>query len=197
MKKSLILIVIFSIVILGCKEANKQSEKEIIKKDIIKKDIDVKKIAKKEIPKDLLNQKLVGLVIKNTKETDVNKKYWVDFAASCMCDSPSIYINKKTNKLIIFNYCDNGTPPNNLEQSFEYVIYKFESDDKDLSVFSKDENDNDLVLIFSEISNSKIYNLKVIGKFPNDYVGNTLNKFFITKSNLKNLKKEDCGGFDG
>jgi len=204
MKKALIILAIISISIYGCNQIDKTSKIKNIQTDVKKYDSIVKSSETKKINleydkkfKEIFNQKLIGLTIKKKKETNDNKRYWVDFSAACMCNSPSIYIDEKFKKLIIFNYCDNGTPPNDLEQSFEYIIYKIENDETSISIHSKNKNDINLVLKFNKISNSQIYRLQIMGRFPDSYVGSKLNEYFITKSNIYNFEIEDCGDFDG
>ncbi|NQD70884.1 hypothetical protein HP439_09155 [Sphingobacterium shayense] len=139
----------------------------------------------------LFNVPLTGLSIVNPKEPDIFKKYGLDFSTVCNCNSPSIYLNKDANELIIFNYCDNNIFFKDIKNKYVFNVGKLEVDDEKMIVSSPD-----LELSFQKIENGEIYRMKVLrGKFPSNFVGNDLKSFFTSQP--KKFQKTGCGDYDG
>lgn len=95
------------------------------------------KITPKKNEKDqtLINKKLVGLSIKNKKETNVYKKYWIDFYSTCMWQAPSFYIDDENKKLYIFNYSEKKFKTINNEDIWVmFNIEKIDFENENLSI---------------------------------------------------------------
>jgi len=139
----------------------------------------------------LFNVQLTGLSTINSKEQDIYKKYGLDFSTLCNCNSPSIYLNKESKELIIFNYCDNEKPFKDIKNKYLFKIDKLEVIDDEMIV----SNDN-LELSFQKLEDGKIYQMKILkGKFPNDFVGNDLKTFYTSQP--EKFQKISCGDYDG
>ena len=108
-----------------------------------------------------------------------------------MCDSPSLYIDKNLNELIIFNYCDSNQSLSTIENKIIFKITNIEKKIDGIVVFAE----QNLKLTFKKEDKLPIFQMKVEGDFPNEYVGSDLKSFFTFEP--EKFQKEDCGDFDG
>lgn len=164
------------------KRKNEQINKKINESSYQQKDFET-----------LLNKNIVGLSIVNTKEKSVYKKYGIDFSTSCLCDSPTLHIDKKKNELIIFNYCDSSTNTSTFREIKQKHIYKISKITIENNIIITTENN--LTITFSKIKNLPLYELSIKGAFPTDYTGNDLKKIYTTEP--EKYVKEDCGDYEG
>ncbi len=208
MEKNLV-IVFFILLFLSCKDDKSETQtnsskgidsitqktKEddtIVDDEIINKnDTDSKEKTSFQGFELLFNHKLIGLSIINDKEEDPYKKYGLDFSTVCFCNSPSMYIDINSKKLIIFNYCDSKKTIDSIEKKTIFKITKIENEGNKISI----NTSNNLKLIYEKKSELPLFQIQIEGNFPNEYVGNDLKKFFT--STPEKFQEEDCGDFDG
>jgi len=139
----------------------------------------------------IVNHNLIGLSIIDEKARDPLKKYGLDSSTVCVCDSPSMYIDLDSKKLIIFNYCDSNESLNLIENKVSYLITNLETSSDKLVIFTN----SNLKITFEKTTNFSIFQLRVVGDFPKQYVGNDLKLFFTPEP--EKFQKEDCGDFGG
>ena len=196
--RAIIIILLF----ISCENASKKSEIPSIKKiDSIhfqspknnrkNSTIEEKKYSD-TIFGNLFNKELIGISIKKGEKN--KRKYWIDFYSICMCDSPSIFIDKENNKVYLYSYCRDYLPPNKKEFFFEYFINKMILKKNKTEISIKNNELGNLIFKFIELEND-VYELKVEGDLPTNYIGSRINAYFTTKPSK--FEKEDCGGFDG
>jgi hypothetical protein len=139
----------------------------------------------------LLNKNIIGLSIINAKEQSLYKKYGIDFSTSCVCDSPSLYIDTKLNELIIFNYCDaSNTPAKEIEHKHVYNILKITNENQ-LTITTE----KNLTIIFNKLKDLPLYEITIKGDFPTKFTGSNLKKIYTTES--EKYVEEDCGDYEG
>lgn len=197
MRQILIILFLINLGFLGCK---KLLQKNIVKpiqkeKQNFKfKDSLIKKSAKKEVEiNNILNKKLIPLIIADEEESNVYKKFQIDFYAACMCDSQSLMINSNKKKLVVYDYCY-GDMPNNDKILYEFNIGSINKKSKD-EIIINIENINSR-FTFSKMKNIPIYKIYIVGENPIEGRIKTY-KYFTFLSNQNKFKKEDCGDFDG
>ncbi|MFV0531721.1 MAG: hypothetical protein ACK5MD_09850 [Flavobacteriales bacterium] len=139
----------------------------------------------------IYNKKLVGLSVINEKEQNILKKYRIDFASSCMCNSPSLYIDKKNKEVILFNYCDNDKKFSEIENKYIFKISNIQCKDNQLVVITKDS----ITFTFTKTNSTELFQLSVDGKIPTDHIGNDLKAYFTPQP--QKFREKDCGDFDG
>jgi hypothetical protein len=139
----------------------------------------------------LVNHKLTGLSIIDTKKLDPYKKYGLDFSTVCVCDSPSMYIDTNSEELIIFNYCDSNQSINTIENKTIFNITKTVPQENKIIITTS----KNLEITCEKSKNSSIFKIQFKGDFPKKYVGNDLKSFFTTTP--EKFKKIDCGDFGG
>ncbi|MFV0304330.1 MAG: hypothetical protein ACK5IC_02460 [Moheibacter sp.] len=140
--------------------------------------------------KELFNKNMIGLSIINKKEQNIFKKYVIDFSSSCMCNSPSIFIDQDKNEIILFNYCDGIKKTEEIKKKHILKISRIDVENEKLIISTK----NLLKFNFTK-KNRQLFQLQVEGKLPSDYIGAELKSFFTTQP--EKFQKEDCGDFDG
>ena len=139
----------------------------------------------------ILNQKLTGLSIINKNAIDPYKKYGLDFSTICYCNSPSIYIDTKTKKFIVFNYCDSDKSLKNIENKSVFKIVKIKNE-LDKIVITTSTN---LIITMTKKDKFPIFYMNFKGDFPTKFVGGDLKKVYTSAP--EKFQKEDCGDFDG
>jgi hypothetical protein len=185
-KNLLILLLLFS-----CKE------KEVSKKILKKETISSKKTSTKQKTnsfiefESLLNHKLTGLSIINENATDTYKKYGLDSDTVCFCNTPSLFIDTNTMALIVFNYCDSTKSIDDIEKKYTYKIIKIERNSNEIVLIT----DSNLKIIFKKNEKSPLFDIKIEGQFPTDFVGSDLKKVVTTTP--EKFIIVDCGDFDG
>ncbi len=140
---------------------------------------------------EIMNSKLVGLSFISDTISNPYERYELDFSTVCYCDAPSFYIDKKLMEIIVFNYCDTGKVPNNLEHSYTYEIINTENSTGKI----KFTTSTSINFIFSKIKDLPIYKLEIEGELPKTFIGNDLKKVFTSQPDK--FKSFDCGDFDG
>ncbi len=185
-----------SIIVLGSRDSPParlivyKNEQTIINQSAqIIKDVKQKKAEKTDKQntfKELFNVKLVGL------EKAENDEFYIDFSTECYCEYYSILIKEEEEKFYLFNYCSNVLPPSTEDRYFEYSFNSIEVKNNQLHIHGVRNNNEELVLIFSDNPRKEVYNLSIQGKLPascwlKKYITNAAEKF----------RKEDCGDFDG
>lgn len=166
------------------KKGNKKIQSEII----IKKNEKIESKTEVEYS-ELFNVELVGL----TKDSKNNKRYYVDFSSACYCNTPSILLKEK--KAYLFGYCKDTLPPLSKDPFYTYNIIETNEINNGLSLSLRNKKNKILTLTFNKSKNEFIYKLKVIGEFPNDYIGSNVCSYFTFNPNKFEI--EDCGDFDG
>lgn len=139
----------------------------------------------------IFNKKLIGLSIINEKEQSIFKKYGVDFTAECMCNTPSVYIDKEKNELILFNYCDGSRKFSEMQHKVVLKISSTKMEGENL-IFTTDQN---IKFTFSKKEHQALFELNVTGKLPTDYIGTELKRYFTPKP--EQFYKVDCGDYQG
>ncbi|MGY3793353.1 hypothetical protein [Aquimarina sp. 433] len=192
--------------LISCKEVSKKTQPENLldkkystttqeaNKSSLINNVELDKKNTDSIFNNLFNKELIGVSIKTEDEKDIYKKYWIDFNSRCMCDSPSIFLDKKNKKVYIYNYCRNSVPPKNKEPFFEYVLEKIVFKENELEISIKNNIEEEIILKFNEIED-EIYAMSIDGDFPSDYIGDRINNLFTPSPS--SFEKEDCGDFDG
>lgn len=137
----------------------------------------------------LFNQKLVGLSIVNKNERDIYKKYGLDFLTVCNCDSPSLYIDK--NQVTVFNYCENDTLEA-IKNTFTFKITETEITGNKIILTT---NPYLKINVKQLNKDAELYQIKIEGDFPKEYVGNQLKTIFTTQP--QKFIQYDCGDYDG
>ncbi len=147
--------------------------------------------SKIKIYDSLWNQTLVGLATVNQNATSEYKKFGLDFATVCYCDSPSIYLNN-TNKIVyFFNYCASFSEVKDSERCFRYSIHSSEEKAGSL-ILSLDSN---LVLYITPIHDLNLFQIQLEGSLPKNYIGSELKQLFTSQPDK--FVQYDCGDFDG
>ncbi len=141
----------------------------------------------------IYNKKLVGLSEVNPKENNPYKKYGLDFASECYCDSPSMYIDTQKNEIIIFNYCEPEKEwKAESEKMYTYSITNSEFFDNSMIL----STNNKLKFTIRILNQAKdLYQISIQGSLPKSYVGQQLKSIFTSKPS--NFVQYDCGDFDG
>lgn len=139
----------------------------------------------------IFNKKLTGLSIVNEKEQSIFKKYGVDFTAECMCNTPSVYIDKEKNELILFNYCDGSRKFSEMQHKVVLKISSTKMEGGKL-IFTTDQN---IKFTFSRKEHQALFELNATGKLPTDYIGTELKRYFTPKP--EQFYKVDCGDYQG
>jgi len=188
-------LIIFILFIISCNTETPSKNTQHIDKNITEKTNIPIKISKTEnqylIKKysKLFNTELVGLI----KDSINPNNYYVDFLSACMCDSPSILLQK--DKVYIFGFCKDTLPPISTEPFYIYNIIKIKETANKLTFCLINKEDNQLTLKFVKTSNKQVFKLVVNGYFPNEYVGSRLCHYFTY--DVSKFTVEDCGDFDG
>ena len=191
MKKHPFIVLLLVLVLMSC---NNQVSNKIEASKITPNNAILEKKSKVEAVistkhSNLFNVELVGV----TKDSINTKRYYVDFSSACMCDSPSILL--KENRAYLFGYCKDTLPPLSKEPYYTYHIIKITETDDSLSISLKNENNEKLELIFKTSNNELIYELKVVGAFPDAHLGSRVCQYFTYKAT--DFEIEDCGDFQG
>lgn len=139
----------------------------------------------------VFNTKLVGLSLINDKEKNISNKYKIDFTSQCLCNSPSIYIDKQKSQLILFNYCDGDKKLNAIKNKYTFNILTFKTEGNILALNTRQK----VKFILKQVENQPVFKLETEGKLPTDYIGNEMKVFFTSQSGK--FQKEDCGDFGG
>lgn len=139
----------------------------------------------------IFNKKLIGLSIINEQEQSIFKKYGIDFTAECMCNTPSVYIDKQKNELVLFNYCDGSRKLSEIEHKVILKISSMKMEGEKL-IFSTDQN---IKFTFSRKEHQALFELNVEGKLPTDYIGTDLKRYFTPQP--QQFYKADCGDYQG
>lgn len=139
----------------------------------------------------IFNKKLTGLALINEKEQSIFKKYGLDFSAECMCNTPSVYIDKQKNELVLFNYCDGSRKLSEIEHKVILKISSAKMEGEKL-VFITDQN---LKFTFGRGEHPSLFELNVTGKLPTDYIGTELKRYFTPQPGQ--FYKVACGDYQG
>lgn len=140
---------------------------------------------------NLFNKVIVGLSIIDEKEKDPYKKYGLDFNAICLCDAPSFFIDTKSSKFTIFNYCDSNYDFKEIKNKYSYKITKIEAKNKELVITTSES----LKIKFYQTDNKSIYKMNYEGNIPTDFVGSDLKNLYTSEYNK--FVTIDCGDFSG
>lgn len=185
------ILLLFLLLLLSCQngESNKIDGSKSVKKT---ENIENKRKTKPDLLlkySKIFNVELVGL----SKDSIIVDRYYIDFSSGCLCNSPSILLTEA--KAYLFGFCKDTLPPISKEPFYTYDITKIEARNIGLSISLENENSEQLSLTFTKSHHSQVYELTVIGAFPNNYIGNRVCRYFTFKP--ENFEVEDCGDFDG
>lgn len=190
--RNIILTLILLVFIVSCK-------KNIEKKDRLDNNVNnVVQSEKKvsfDIPlyKDIFNKKLIGLSIKDSSQTKMYERYWLDFYSTCMWNSLSIYIDTSKQKIYFSRYSEDF----NLKETD--IIYSFE-----ISEVRKEETSINFTLLddkktysisFFKLNKEELYRFKIDSLLKETDMGR--HEYYIDKSKEGRFSKEDCGDFEG
>ncbi|GAA0872263.1 hypothetical protein GCM10009117_14100 [Gangjinia marincola] len=140
---------------------------------------------------EIVNKELVGISILNESNSDPYKKYGLDFETLCYCNTPSLLINKDDGNLIVFNYCDKESVPENSERI--HILKIIEAKKMKASLYLKTESNVELYI--NKKTGIPIYQIIIDGPFPKEYVGNTIKENFTPEP--EKFEKVSCKDFDG
>lgn len=149
------------------------------------------KASSNEAFESLFSKKLIGLSIVDKKAESVFKKYGIDFVSECMCNTPSVYIDKQKSQIILFNYCEGSKQLAELENKVVLNIAATRSEGNKL-IFNTEQN---IKFTFSKGEHPDLFEMSIAGKLSKDYIGSELKRYFTTQP--EKFKKAACDDYGG
>lgn len=137
------------------------------------------------------NKKLIGLTDLNIKEVNYYKRFGINFESICLCNSPSLFVDKLQKKIIMFNYCDSKKQLSKIEHTIEYQITATEYSGNKIIL----KTHKNVKFIFERIDSMPLFKVEIEGEFSTDYIGSKLNKIFTYQP--EKFKSTDCGDYGG
>lgn len=126
---------------------------------------------------------LAPIELKNSKTTDVYKKYGIEFSGNCYaCDLAIFKLNKKNFDLVIL--CDE-----NDFHRFKDFDYKKRGDVLKIKT-------SETTFIFTKVENEAVYQLKIEGQKPK-LKNKRFSEFYTPQNLIEKFEEHDCGDFQG
>lgn len=187
MKKTLLLYLLaISFTTFSCKP----DHKETVKQKKVSQKISEPKTAEKSNEENknqdeglFLYGELAPIELKDSKSTDVFKKYGIEFSGNCYsCDLAVFKINKKNLDLV--SICDKNDFKRFKEFSYERSGNTFKI------------RTAETTFIFTKVENEPIYQLIIEGKKP-DLKNKRIVEFYTPENLIEKFEEHNCGDFQG
>ncbi|MBW7676701.1 hypothetical protein [Chryseobacterium chendengshani] len=175
--------IILSLWISSCKPENKENGKQQTATEITSSS-KAGKAEKRAQDIDLSQySRLIPVELKDSKSTDVLKKYGIEFSGNCYsCDLAIIKINEKNFDIV--NVCD--------ENDFErFKKFNYENSGNILKIATAETT-----FIFTKVEKEPVYQLKIEGKQP-DFKNKRISQFYTPENLINKFEEHDCGDFEG
>lgn len=145
---------------------------------------------------ELLNVKLIPLEV-NPEGKTIKEKYSTSFGTECNCNASALYIDAKSKKLYVFNYCEEVNLKDETESEFVYDLASI-SQKGTQTIFKFHYAKEEYVLTFTK-RDGFIYELQVTGDSAGSFNKDVMNSehTFTTAAHKKEITTFDCGDYGG